>query len=566
MKPHLWMMCLALCGMFACAPDALAQAQGRRLALVIGTSMYDTLPSLDRSLDDAWEVGKVLEEKAGFDVTKIMDQDSKSLRRKVADFAAGVQTGDVVVIYYAGHGVQSGGHNYLIPSDFPDDASRLASLALSADELLKTIGAKRPLIKLLILDACRNSPLSGVADKGLARMEPAAFGVGTRIEFAASAGQAATDGLFAEHLVTELARPGLDVDDVFLNVRALVAEASHDLQATMSASQLTVNFYFIPALTTTPGEALADLTRISDQMPLGELGQTAALQALVQQQQSLAGTELLEGLSFRKGTFNRIDLSDAQLTGTEFSDASLRNANLNRASLRFATLTNANLSEATADGAEFTFVQADSAQFTNSHAKGSTWFAARANGADFKGADLSGAGFAFSDLRGAAFEGANLTNAVFLGSDLRGATFGGAVLDDTDFTGSRLDTGALTSTQTREACQLEVTLPATYVVSVVAIEPIPSMRFSGGFEYSRFYDDRHVVRLAANGFGTCDLHNIPESDWFPYSRARDRVRVRDNIGFRLSHKFLQQSGRRAQIRTRIERQLEWLDNSTGNQQ
>ena len=562
MKSHLRMICFAFSCILACMSDARAQAEGRRLALVIGISAYDTLPRLNESLDDAWAVGEVLKEKAGFDVTRIMDATSASLRRQVADFAGEVQAGDVVVIYYAGHGVQSSGRNYLIPSDYPDDASLLTTLALSANELLEAIGSKRPLIKLLILDACRNSPLSGVVNTGLAQMEPAAFGAGTRIEFAASSGQAATDGLFAKHLVNELVRPGLDVDDVFRNVRASVASASHGLQTTMSASQLTVNFYFMPAQTTSPGDALADLRRVSAEMPRGEMGQTAALQAMVQQQQSLAGTDLLEGLSFRAGTFNRIDLSSARLTGTEFSGAALRNSDLTRASLLFAALTGADLSETAADSAAFAFAHADSARFANARASGSTWFAARAHHADFKGANLTGAGFAFADLRGAAFDGANLTNAVFLGSDLRGATFAGAVLGSTDFTGSRLDARALSDGQAREACQLEVPVVPEgmygHVLSVVVIEPITNSRFNGGVEYSRFNESQHLFRLPSNAFGACERRIVRESAWFPLWRNRAGVHVKTDISFRMPHELLEQAGRRDEIRSRISQQLEWL--------
>lgn len=556
MKQSLRMFYLVICTAVVCASDSLAQAEGRRLALVIGVSAYDPLSRLDQSLEDAREVGEVLDEKAGFEVTQIMDATSAALRRQVTDFAAKVEPSDVVVIYYGGHGVQYDGHNYLLPSDYPDDASQLTTLALSASELLETIGSKRPLIKLLILDACRNSPLSGVADPGLAEMKPDAFGTGTRIEFAASTGQTAADGLFAAHLVTELARPGLDVEDVFRNVRASVAKASSGMQTPMSATMLTVNFYFMPAQTTSPGDALANLERVSAAMPRGELGQTAALQALVQQQQSLAGTDLFEGLSLEAGTFNRVDLAGALLAGTNFSGSALRNANFTNANLSFGILSGADLSEATADSAAFAFAQADSATFTSARARGSKWFAARAHRAVFKGANLEGAGFAFADLRGAVFDGANLTGAVFLGSDLRGAVFDGAILDNTDFTGSRIDAGALTGAQSREACQLLSTVGGT--VKVVGIEPIPSSRFSGGYEYSRFHDNRYIFRLAPNSFGGCEPRVLGDIGWFPVSHSGGEDHIRDDFGFRLSHKLLEQSGRRAEIRTRIAQHFEWL--------
>ncbi len=540
----------------------LAQAEGRRMALVIGIGAYDSLESLDRSVSDAWEVGDVLRREAQFTVTPVMDASAALLRQQVTDFAARIQSNDVVVIYYAGHGIQVDGRNYLVPSDFPPDATKLPTMAISADELLELIGGNNPSMKLLILDACRNSPLAGVASRGLAPMEPAAFGAGTRIEFAASAGQAARDGLFADELVAELARPGQDVDAVFRNVRAAVADASGGLQTTMSASQLTMNFYFIPAQLARPGEALEVLERVSRTMPRGELGQTEALQALVQQRYSLAGTELLAGLAFERGTFNGADLEGALLTGTDFDGASLREADVSRASLIFADLNAADLTGGRADSAAFAVAELDSARLAGVHALGSTWLATRGRGTDFTGADLGGAGFMFADLRGAKFDGANLSDAVFMGSDLRGASFAGALLGNTNLTGTRLDSDALSASQSSGACRLDLPVVPDgtygYVFTVVGIEPIPSSRFSGGWEYSRFTETRHLFRLPVGNLPTCRTRTAVGDGWFPLWQARGEDRLRDDISFRIPHEVLEQAGRRAEVESRIQSHLEWL--------
>jgi uncharacterized protein YjbI with pentapeptide repeats len=538
------------------------QPEGRRLALVIGTSGYEALASLDHAVNDAWNIADALRREAKFDVTPVMDATAVVLRQQVADFAAKVGAKDEVVIYYAGHGVQVQGRNYLLPSDFPNDAGQLETRALAADELLGTIAAQRPAFTLLILDACRTSPVRGVAADGLAPMEPKAFGPGTRIEFAASAGQAAQDGLFAKHLAVELTTPGRDVGDVFRSVRARVSEESRGRQTTLSADQLTVNFYFIPAQLPSLGEALATMERIALAMPRGDLGQTVALQALVQEGRSLAGTQLLEGLSFKAGRLSRADLSRALLAGTEFDDTSLQGVNLSGASLSFATLSNADLSDATLEAATFGFAQAQAANFSGAHAGGSAWFATRARGARFNGADLRGAGFMFADLRDAVFDGANLTGTLFVGSDLRGASFGGAVFGNTDLTGSHLDAGTLTAAQRRDACEMDapVVPPGRYghLLSVVGTEPIPNSRFDGGIEYSRFHQSQHLFMLPSNDLGECRPRKVRESGWFPIWQQRGQDHLQTDIHFRLSHKLLEQTGRRSEVEARIADHLEWL--------
>lgn len=553
-----FILLLTLCG----AAWAEERPEGRRLALIIGNSAYTQLTQLDRAFDDAVEIGKVLREKANFSITRLMDMNWKSLREGIQKFSLEIKSNDVVVVYYAGHGIQSNGSNYILPTDFPDEANKLASMALPVEELLQLIRARKPTITLLILDACRNSPLTGIKNVGLAEMKTVNLS-GTRIEFAASAGQAAGDGIFAPYLAAELSRPGLDIDTVFRNVRSHVEKASGGTQTTMSASQLTINFYFIPAQLAKPGEALAVLDRVASTKPRGELGQSEALRALVQQGLSLAGTKQLEGLSFRSGTFNGAILSQTTLTGTEFDGASIRNGDFTQASLAFATLKGADLSESKLNDAALAFVEGDTTNFSLIEARDSTWFAARGTKAKFDGARLTKTSFVFADLRGASFDKADLTGAMFFASDLRGASFEGATISQTDFSGSLLDDNALNSQQKAGACRMPLPIipdgfQFAYAIKLSVIEPIPSGRFKEGYEYSIFSETEHLFMMALNNFKPCEPRKLPNSRWLPVWQHLGKDTLQRDIRFQLAHEFLQQSGRRAEIRARIRQHMEWL--------
>ena len=424
-----------------------AAAQERRLALVIGVSDYSALGSLDNAQVDAERIAKVLGEQAKFTVTQESDPTAETLALSVALFVSKIREGDVVMVYYAGHGVQINGQNYLLPSDFPNDLSQLDRKGLSLTRLLREISARKPALKIVVIDACRNNPLKG-APPGLARM-PSSNDLNTYIEFAAGDGKVATDdGLFARHLSVELARPGLGVEAVFRNVRADVDAETNHAQTPVSFSQLSgqANFFFIsPAASGT--DPLALLERTAASMPQGDMGQTAAVENLIRNRFSFAGTRLLRGISLRSGDFSGGDFNGASFTATDLSRSNLSRANLSAASLLLATLRASRWRDARLTGATLAFADLDCesadaescADLTGAKATDSRWFGASARGADFTGADLSGADLAYTDLRHAKFDRANLTSASFIGSDLRGATFTGATLANTDFGFAKLD-------------------------------------------------------------------------------------------------------------------------------
>ncbi|SFI58689.1 caspase family protein [Bradyrhizobium sp. cf659] len=213
--------------LLACGP---AHAE-KRVALVIGNSAYKSVPRLSNPANDATLVGGMFK-KAGFDDVDVrLDLNAADMRRSLREFAGRTRDAQVAVIYYAGHGIELDGTNYLIPTD--------AALETDGDVLDETVALDRALfavepakqLRLVILDACRDNPFaktmkrtvaSRAIGRGLAKIEPTS--PNTMIAFAAKAGSTASDGdsknsPFAAALVERLPTPGLDLRKAFGFVR-----------------------------------------------------------------------------------------------------------------------------------------------------------------------------------------------------------------------------------------------------------------------------------------------------------------------------------------------------------
>ncbi|MGY4372039.1 putative caspase-like protein [Bradyrhizobium sp. LB1.3] len=207
-----------------------AQAD-KRVALVIGNSAYKNAPRLANPVNDAGLVGGMFRN-AGFDTVEIkLDLNASEMRRSLREFAARTRDADMAVIYYAGHGIELDGSNYLVPTD--------AMLETDGDVLDETIALDRALyavepakqLRLVILDACRDNPFAKTMKRtlasraiggGLAKVEPTS--PNTMIAFAAKAGSTASDGdsrnsPFAVALTDHLPKPGLDLRKAFGFVR-----------------------------------------------------------------------------------------------------------------------------------------------------------------------------------------------------------------------------------------------------------------------------------------------------------------------------------------------------------
>lgn len=218
---------LVLVGVLGCANARAAE----RVALVIGNSKYQNVARLDNPASDA-ELVAARFKMSGFNVTLKQDLGIVELRRAIRAFSDIAQTADISVVYYAGHGIEIDGANYLIPTD----AKLLNDLdvedeAMPLDRVIRTLDGTKKL-KLVILDACRDNPFAkkmkrSVASRsigrGLSAYEPAASNM--LVAFAAKAGSVASDGdgeknsPFAASLVKYVFEPGLDLRLAFGRVR-----------------------------------------------------------------------------------------------------------------------------------------------------------------------------------------------------------------------------------------------------------------------------------------------------------------------------------------------------------
>jgi uncharacterized caspase-like protein len=232
---------LLFLGLLCCVSATPASAE-KRVALVIGMSQYQQVPRLTNPARDATAMTELFK-KAGFDVIDSQrDLGISDLRRVIREFSEKVRDADIAVVYYAGHGIEVDGTNYLVPAD-----ARLLSdfdvedETISLDRVLKALDPVKRL-KLVILDACRDNPFAKTmkrsiatrsVGRGLAKIEPQMSD--TLIAFAARAGAVASDGdgdnsPFATALVKYIAEPGLDLRLAFGRVRDDVLKSTSNRQ------------------------------------------------------------------------------------------------------------------------------------------------------------------------------------------------------------------------------------------------------------------------------------------------------------------------------------------------
>jgi hypothetical protein len=228
--------------------DIRVETGGRKIALAIGNAAYPKWPLVNPT-NDARDIGAVLQE-LGFDAEVVLNANLKTLEQAVDRFVGKLLPRDVALFYYAGHGVQLSGENYLVPVDFnARDEADAKYVAYSASRLHDRMAATGATLNIVILDACRNNPFrtSRSASAGLAAMNS---GRGAFIAFSTAPGKTANDnpsgrnGLFTASLVETLRQPGLSLDQVFTRVRQRVYEASSEEQLPWTASSVIGDFYF----------------------------------------------------------------------------------------------------------------------------------------------------------------------------------------------------------------------------------------------------------------------------------------------------------------------------------
>ncbi len=233
------------------------QAAGR-VALVIGNGQYQNTTSLATPANDATDMADLLD-RLGFSVIKVLNANYSEFRKAIRSFNAQVQDADIGLVYYAGHGMELGGENWLIPvdADLKTDLD-LASEALGLKTVMQSVSRVREL-GLVILDSCRDNPfaakmlrskLTRSVDRGLVRVEP---GTNVLVAYAAKDGTTAADGQgrnspYTAALLKELATPGLEISFVFRKVRDDVMAATAKRQQPFVYGSLSSKaIYFSPA-------------------------------------------------------------------------------------------------------------------------------------------------------------------------------------------------------------------------------------------------------------------------------------------------------------------------------
>jgi hypothetical protein len=238
-KTSIFVVSFLAAALLAMVGEAFAD---KRVALIIGNSAYKHAPALPNPVNDAAAMS-VLFRTAGFDVIEARQNLSVTeIRRVLRDFTDNVRDADIAVVFYAGHGMELDGTNYLIPVDAKLERDvDVEDETVSVDRLVKMLEpAKR--LRLVILDACRDNPFSKTMkrtlgarafSRGLAKVEPASSD--TLIAFAAKAGSTASDGNgdnspFTTALLKNIAVPGLDLRIAFGRVRDDVMKNTNNKQ------------------------------------------------------------------------------------------------------------------------------------------------------------------------------------------------------------------------------------------------------------------------------------------------------------------------------------------------
>lgn len=262
---------LRLLGAAASASALPAWAQGpaakpapeKRVALVIGNGAYKSAP-LKNPVGDAKAVADSLRA-LGYEVTLRENTTLVELIEALREFSVRAANSAVRLLFYAGHGIQARGRNYLLPVDVePQSEDEIAAKTADVGEFIDRLSAIKHGLNIVVLDACRVNPFAGgvfvgpdgrrlkfrgLTPTGLAPLDAP---VGTLVAFSTAPNGVALDGptgknsIYAKHLLSNLQTPGLPVEQLFKRVRIGVAEETQRVQVPWESSSLTTEFCFRP--------------------------------------------------------------------------------------------------------------------------------------------------------------------------------------------------------------------------------------------------------------------------------------------------------------------------------
>ncbi|HEV7261183.1 MAG TPA: caspase family protein [Bosea sp. (in: a-proteobacteria)] len=232
-----------------------AAATERRVALVIGNSGYSNAPVLPNTVNDARDMAAALR-KVGFEVVDGVNLDKRGMDQAVTRFARLAQDADAVMFYYAGHGFQFNGENYLVPVEARvEDEVSVQYETTRLNDVMTALNFSKG-VKIMVLDACRNNPfVSQLAKRQATRsfsvgngLAPVARAQGMVIAYATQANDVAADGIgrnspFTAALVREIEQPGLEVATMFRRVQKSVYDATNGRQTPELSLSLLGDFY-----------------------------------------------------------------------------------------------------------------------------------------------------------------------------------------------------------------------------------------------------------------------------------------------------------------------------------
>ena len=221
-----------------------------KYALVIGNSKYADSP-LNNPVNDAVDMSAKLTQRA-FNVTTLLDANKRQMKTAITSFTRKLKEGSVGLFYYAGHGLEVKGDNYLIPisADIQSEAD-IEYEGINAGRILSNMGNADNSLNLVILDACRNNPFARSfrsSTRGLAKMTAP---TGSMLMYATKPGDVAADGegrngIFTQHLLESLDKPGLTAEQVFKKTAAGVYRSTNKKQSPYIEGVMFGDFYFLP--------------------------------------------------------------------------------------------------------------------------------------------------------------------------------------------------------------------------------------------------------------------------------------------------------------------------------
>jgi hypothetical protein len=303
-------------------------AQEKRVALVIGNGAYVKVPKLPNPPNDALAMAGLLR-KAAFEVVEQMDLGVDAMRRALRDFSDEVRDADIAVVFYAGHGIEMNGVNYLIPIDatIAGDVD-VEDETISLDRVIRTIEPARRL-QLVLLDACRDNPfvrsmrrttVSRSLRSGHGDIDERALPPNTLIAYAQKAGSTADDGEGANSpyttaLLKNLATPGLDVELALRRVRDEVLRATKNRQEPFKYGSLSGTELPLVPGAVTPSASSADTKSMYSPSEVAQFCQsvatnpsTAVLQSMLE---DYKGTQLAHCVQARIDELKRQEVAIA---------------------------------------------------------------------------------------------------------------------------------------------------------------------------------------------------------------------------------------------------------------